>query len=57
VYYVRFRVPRDLVETLGRREIQKSLDTRDHREALRRYFPAMAERDEMFAQARRRADR
>ena len=53
-YYVRVRVPLDLVETIGRSEIWKSLRTADFAEARRRYFPARAKLQEAFDQARRR---
>src|SRR5690349_16784257 len=36
-YYVRIKVPRDLVATVRRREIKKSLETKDFSEAKRRY--------------------
>jgi hypothetical protein len=55
-YYIRVRIPLDLVETIGRSEIWKSLGTADHREAVRRYFPARTELHKAFDQARRRRD-
>jgi hypothetical protein len=55
-YYIRVRIPLDLVETIGRSEVWKSLDTADHREAVRRYFPARAELQKAFDQVRRRRD-
>jgi integrase len=55
-YYIRVRVPLDLVDTLGRSEIWKSLGTSDHREAVRRYYPARTDLQQTFDQARRRRD-
>jgi hypothetical protein len=52
-YYLRVRVPLDLINTIGRREIWKSLGTGDHREAVRRYFPARTKLQQCFEQARR----
>ena len=51
-YYLRTRVPLDLIETIGRKEIWKSLETGDHREAVRRYHLAKAELDQEFEQRR-----
>ena len=53
-YYLRVRVPLDLIETLGRREIWQSIGTADYREAVRRYFRAQTELQQQFEQARRR---
>ncbi len=36
-WYMRVRVPDDLVDIIGKREISKSLGTGDHREAKARY--------------------
>ena len=55
-YYLRHRIPLDLVETIGRSEVWKSLKTADHREAVRRYIPARAELQEAFDEARREPD-
>jgi integrase len=55
-YHIRVRVPRDLVAAIGRTEIWKSLGTADHREAVRKYFPARAELQKTFDEARRRRD-
>src|SRR5690606_31412278 len=33
VYYFRARVPSDLVETVGKKEVKRSLQTSDHRQA------------------------
>ncbi|HET6519983.1 MAG TPA: DUF6538 domain-containing protein, partial [Geminicoccaceae bacterium] len=54
-YYVRVRIPLDLVETIGRTEVWKSLKTADFREAVRKYFPARAALQETLQEARRRA--
>jgi hypothetical protein len=53
-YYLRTRVPVDLTATIGRREIWKSLDTGNHREAVRRFHLAKAELDAWFDARRRR---
>ena len=52
-YYLRARVPRDVVPVLGRREVKRSLGTADRKEALERIDMAAAEVNEMFAEARR----
>ncbi len=52
-YYLRARVPQDVVPVLGRREVKRSLGTADRKEALERIDVAAAEVNEMFAQARR----
>jgi len=36
-YYVRMRVPSDLIPVLKKRELKRSLNTKDHREARRHY--------------------
>jgi integrase len=53
-YYLRVRVPLDLIDIIGRQEIWQSLGTADHREAVRRYFPARTELQQRFEHARRR---
>jgi uncharacterized protein DUF6538 len=53
-YYLRVRVPLDLIESIGRQEIWQSLRTADHREAVHRYFPARTELQQRFENARRR---
>ncbi len=53
-YYLRARVPADLVEVLGRREVKKSLMTSDLREARRRINVEAAELETRFADARRK---
>ena len=52
-YYLRARVPQDIVPVLGRREVKRSLGTADRKEALERIDVAAAEVNEMFAEARR----
>jgi integrase len=52
-YYVRVRTPQDLVATIGRAEVWKSLQTADHREAVRRFYPARAALQATFQEARR----
>jgi hypothetical protein len=53
-FYVRTKVPVDLIPFLGRREVWRSLKTADHREAVRRYHPALAKLGQEFDDARRR---
>ncbi len=55
-YYLRVKVPADLTDALGRQGIWRSLKTGDYHEAVRRYFPARTELQEVFQQARRRRD-
>ncbi|KLK94142.1 hypothetical protein AA309_05375 [Microvirga vignae] len=43
IFWLRKRVPADLVPVLGRREVTRSLDTRDPAEAKRRHMQALAE--------------
>ena len=52
-FYLRVKVPVDLHSTLGRQQIWKALGTSDRREAIRRYFPARAQLQATFEQARR----
>ena len=52
-YYLRARVPLDIVGILGKREIKKSLKTSDRSEALERFDIEVAEVNEIFAAARR----
>ena len=52
-YYLRARVPADLVAVMGRREVKKSLKTSDLREARRRINVEAAELEAQFADARR----
>ena len=51
-WYLRVRVPLDLVDRIGRREIWKSLGTGDHREAKRCYLDKRAEIQRQFDVAR-----
>jgi hypothetical protein len=52
-YYLRARVPADLVEVIGRREIKRSLRTGDRRVAARRINQEAAEVERLFEAARR----
>ena len=52
VYYLRRRVPLDLVERLGKGEVKVSLRTKDPREARVRARAADADVDRMFERAR-----
>ena len=56
-YYLRARVPANLVEVMGRREVKKSLKTSDLREARRRINVEAAELEARFAEARREGRR
>ena len=51
-WYLRVRVPEDLVGRIGRREISKSLGTGDHRKAKVRYLEERAKIERQFAAAR-----
>lgn len=53
VYQLRRRVPADLVDKLGRKEITKSLGTRDPEEAKRKHAEALIELDAQWARLRR----
>ena len=52
-FYLRVKVPVDLCSILGRQQIWKALGTSERREAIRRYFPARAQLQATFEQARR----
>ena len=52
-YYFRVRVPKDLVDILGKKEIKKSLKTSDYKEACKRLPVEQLEADDLFDQARR----
>ena len=56
-YYLRARVPADLIAVMGRREVKKSLKTSDFREARRRINVEAAELEAQFAEARREGRR
>ena len=56
-YYLRRRIPLDLVAHFGRKEIWKALETADRREAERRVRAMSAELDEEFARARMKLGR
>ena len=51
-YYLRARVPADLVDSIGRREIKRSLGTSDAKEASRRLRTEAAEVERLFERAR-----
>jgi integrase len=51
-WYIRVRVPDDLVDTIGKREIWKSLGTGDHRKAKALYPKERAKVERQFATAR-----
>lgn len=55
-YYVRVRVPLDLVEFMGRKEVWRSLRTKDPKEAKRRCRAALDELDRTFDEQRRHRD-
>jgi hypothetical protein len=52
-WYLRVKTPADLVDIWGRQQIWRALGTSDRREAIRRYFPARAQLQATFEQARR----
>ena len=49
IYWLRRRVPQDLVAVVGHREIQRSLGTRDPAEAKQKLVQALAELDAQWA--------
>ena len=51
-YSYRRAVPRDLREALGRREINRSLGTRDRAVALRKYHPVHQQAEQLLSDAR-----
>jgi integrase len=55
-YYLRARIPQDLVTFLGRAELWRSLRTGDHREAVKLFRRARADLDTWFEAQRRRRD-
>jgi hypothetical protein len=52
VYWVRKRVPADLVPVVDKAEVTRSLGTKDAAEAKRRYRDAVAEIEEQWANLR-----
>jgi hypothetical protein len=52
-YFLRAKVPRDLVVVIGKREIIRALETSDFKTAVRRLGIASVEVDAQFAEARR----
>ena len=53
-WYLRVKVPADLVEEAGRREIWHSLETGSHRKGVGRYHQAQGEVQALLESARRR---
>ena len=53
-WYLRAKVPADLVEEVGRREIWRSLETGSHRKAVGRYHQVRGEVQALLEAARRR---
>jgi hypothetical protein len=53
-WYLRVKVPKDLVEELGRREIWRSLDTGNYPRAVGRYHQVRGEVQVLMESARRR---
>lgn len=53
-YYFRKRVPKDCIESLGRKEVVFSLHTKDRKEADKRVVKAEAEFNELIEKARQR---
>lgn len=53
-YSARIRVPLDLVETLGKRELVKALGTNDEAEAKRRLYPVLSNWQREFDDLRTR---
>ena len=55
-WYLRAKIPQDLIAFLGRTEVWRSLKTGDHREAVRRYTSARAELQRWLDKQRQRRD-
>lgn len=55
VYQVRIHVPDNIQLIIGKTEYYKSLHTRNHDEALERFWPIKAEIERVFASARRQS--
>jgi hypothetical protein len=55
-WYLRAKIPVDLISFLGRHEVWRSLRTGDHALAVKRYHRARADLDAWFEQQRRRRD-
>jgi integrase len=55
-WYLRAKIPVDLIAFLGRHEVWRSLRTGDHALAVKRYRRARADLDAWFEQQRRRRD-
>jgi hypothetical protein len=55
-WYLRAKVPADLIAFLGRAEIWRTLQTGDHAVAPKRYRRARADLDEWFDAQRRRRE-
>ena len=53
-YYIRVKVPKDVVRHIGKAEVLRSLRTKDYHEALKRLRRASAEIDAQFEEARLR---
>lgn len=56
IWYYRKRVPKDLVERYGKREIPISLETEDYRTAVGRFHEEAAKLETEFAEIRRRRE-
>lgn len=52
IYWLRRRIPADLVDKLGRKEVTKSLETRDPEEAKRKHAQLLLELDAQWARLR-----
>lgn len=53
-YYLRARVPNDLIAVIGKKEIKRSLKTGDRKEALQRIDIEAAKLKQEFSDARRK---
>ncbi|WP_079202909.1 site-specific integrase [Pseudomonas sp. CC6-YY-74] len=52
IYYLRRRVPDDIRSVIGKTEIRRSLNTRNHHQAKAAFAAAYAESEKLFQQAR-----
>ncbi len=52
IYWLRKRVPKDLVQVLGKAEVSRSLETRDPAEAKKRLLTLLSELEAQWANLR-----
>ncbi len=52
IFWLRKRVPKELVPIIGKAEVSRSLETRDPTEAKRRHIQALAELEDQWTNLR-----